>query len=248
MRPCLLFVLTLLSLPAFADTLQELYQTAGWPKQRSHFSDALQAAQQRYQTSLPPALYETLLNNSNRRFAAEGMEQRAEAALRSNLDDPKPALTFFQSATGRKVIAAELQATRKDQLAKHSQGLPRIEADATRRLQIRHLVQALPASQAGAEVSLALAGVAADSLSQMLPGLLGADQAQGMLDAQRQRLQAQIDGDLDNTLLYVYRQLSDAELEEFVSFAQSPAGRDYYRAALAAVKAALQGPVQSAGL
>ena len=109
MRPCLLFVLTLLSLPAFADTLQELYQTAGWPKQRSHFSDALQAAQQRYQTSLPPALYETLLNNSNRRFAAEGMEQRAEAALRSNLDDPKPALTFFQSATGRKVIAAELQ-------------------------------------------------------------------------------------------------------------------------------------------
>ena len=41
---------------------------------------------------------------------------------------------------------------------------------------------------------------------------------------------------------------SAAELEEFVSFAQSPAGRDYYRAALAAVKAALQGPVQSAGL
>ena len=176
------------------------------------------------------------------------MEQRAEAALRSNLDDPKPALTFFQSATGRKVIAAELQATRKDQLAKHSQGLPRIEADATRRLQIRHLAQALPASQAGAEVSLALAGVAADSLSQMLPGLLGADQAQGMLDAQRQRLQAQIDGDLDNTLLHVYRELSDAELEEFVSFAQSPAGRDYYRAALAAVKASLQGPVQTNGL
>ena len=248
MRPCLLLVLSLLSLPALADTLQALYQTAGWPEQRSHFSDALQTAQQRYQASLPPALYETLLSNSNRRFAAEGMEQRAQSALRSNLGDPTPALAFFQSATGRKVIAAELLATRRDQLAQHSQGLPRSEADATRRLLIRHLAQALPASQAGAEVSLALAGVAADSLSQMLPGLLGADQAQGMLDAQRQRLQAQIDGDLDNTLLYVYRQLSDAELEEFVSFAQSPAGRDYYRAALAAVKAALQGPVQSAGL
>ena len=246
MRPCLLLVLSLLSLPALADTLQALYQTAGWPQQRSHFSDALQTAQQRYQASLPPALYETLLSNSNRRFAAEGMEQRAQAALRSNLGDPAPALAFFQSATGRKVIAAELLATRRDQLAQHSQGLPRSEADATRRLLIRHLAQALPASQAGAEVSLALAGVAADSLSQMLPGLLGADQAQGMLDDQR--LQAQIDGDLDNTLLHVYRELSDAELEEFVSFAQSPAGRDYYRAALAAVKAALQGPTQSAGL
>lgn len=219
MRPCLLLVLSLLSLPALADTLQALYQTAGWPEQRSHFSDALQTAQQRYQASLPPALYETLLSNSNRRFAAEGMEQRAQSALRSNLGDPTPALAFFQSATGRKVIAAELLATRRDQLAQHSQGLPRSEADATRRLLIRHLAQALPASQ-----------------------------AQGMLDAQRQRLQAQIDGDLDNTLLHVYRELSDAELEEFVSFAQSPAGRDYYRAALAAVKAALQGPTQSAGL
>lgn len=62
------------------------------------------------------------------------------------------------------------------------------------------------------------------------------------------RLQAQIEGDLDNTLLHVYRQLSDAELEEFVGFAQSPAGRDYYRAALAAVKAALRGPVQTSGI
>ena len=95
MRPCLLLVLSLLSLPALADTLQALYQTAGWPEQRSHFSDALQTAQQRYQASLPPALYETLLSNSNRRFAAEGMEQRAQSALRSNLGDPTPALSIL---------------------------------------------------------------------------------------------------------------------------------------------------------
>ena len=140
---------------------------------------------------------------------------------------------------GRKITAAEVLATRRDQLAKNANGLPRIDASATRRLQVRHLAQALPAKEAGAEVSLALAGVAADSLSQMLPGLLGGGQAQGLLESQRQRVMQQISNDLDNTLLYVYRDLSDPELEEFVTFAESAQGKAYYQAALAAVRAGL---------
>ncbi|MBF2997137.1 hypothetical protein HKT22_30230, partial [Pseudomonas aeruginosa] len=90
--------------------------------------------------------------------------------------------------------------------------------------------------------SLALAGVAADSLSQMLPGLpglLGGGQTGQLLEGQRQRLVQQIGADLENTLLYVYRDLSDAELTQYVNFAESPAGRSYYQAALAALKAGL---------
>ncbi|BCQ65617.1 hypothetical protein PBOI14_73670 [Pseudomonas sp. Boi14] len=49
-----------------------------------------------------------------------------------------------------------------------------MQASDNRQLIIGHLAQALPAREAGAEVSLAIAGVAADSLSQMIPGLLGA--------------------------------------------------------------------------
>jgi hypothetical protein len=49
----------------------------------------------------------------------------------------------------------------------------------------------------------------------------------------------QIGADLDNTLLHVYRELSDPELEEFVSFAQSDAGKAYYQAALATLRSGL---------
>ncbi|MDI6526863.1 DUF2059 domain-containing protein [Pseudomonas otitidis] len=239
MRLLLAVTFLLLGLPALADDHASLYQAAGWPEQRTHFTDALSAAQQRYQKSLPPAVYQALVDNSNRRFQGQAMDQRALAALRANLNDPRPALAFFQSPLGRKITAAEVLATRRDQLAKNANGLPRMEASATRQLQVRHLAQALPAREAGAEVSLALAGVAADSLSQMLPGLLGGGQAQGMLDGQRQRLMEQIGNDLDNTLLYVYRGLSDPEMEEFVTFAESREGRAYYQAALAAVRASL---------
>lgn len=235
---CLLLMLCC-AMPVWADSLDQLYKAAGWPDQRAHFIDAVGAAQQRYRNSLPPAVYQALVNNSNQRFQAQAMDRRAQAQLRANLKDPQPALGFFQSPLGRKVVAAELLATRSDQLAKHAGGLPRITASDDRRLAIGHLVQALPAREAGAEVSLAIAGVAADSLSSMLPGLFGGGQAQGMLEGQRQRLMQQIGDDLDNTLLYVYRELSDPELEEFATFAESPEGKAYYKAALAAIRAGL---------
>lgn len=238
-RPFSLLVLMICALPVWADNLDQLYKVAGWSDQRAHFTDALSAAQQRYRSSLPPAVFQALVDNSNQRFQAEAIDRRALAQLRTTLSDPSPALTFFQSPLGRKIVAAELMATRKDQLAKNAQGLPKIQASDDRLLLIGHLAQALPAREAGAEVSLAIAGVAADSLSSMLPGLFGGGQAQGMLDGQRQRLMQQIGADLDNTLLYVYRELSDTELEEFATFAESPEGQAYYQAAVAAVRAGL---------
>ncbi|MBC2654235.1 DUF2059 domain-containing protein [Pseudomonas sp. MSSRFD41] len=239
MRRLLFSLLMFCALPAWADSHDQLYKVAGWAEQRAHFSDALNAAQQRYQNSLPPAVYQALVENSNQRFAPQSVDRRAEEQLRQNLADPAPALAFFQSPLGRKIVAAELLATRRDQLAKNAQGLPKMQASDNRQLIIGHLAQALPAREAGAEVSLAIAGVAADSLSQMIPGLLGNGQAQGMLNGQRQRLMQQIGNDLNNTLLYVYRDLSDTELEEFATFAESAEGKAYYQAALSAIRAGL---------
>lgn len=248
MRRLLFSLLMFCALPAWADSHDQLYKVAGWPEQRAHFNDALSAAQQRYQNSLPPAVYQALVDNSNQRFAPQAVDRRAEEQLRRHLANPAPALAFFQSPLGRKIVAAELLATRRDQLAKNAQGLPKMQVSDNRQLIIGHLAQALPAKEAGAEVSLAIAGVAADSLSQMIPGLLGGGQAQGMLNGQRQRLMQQIGNDLNNTLLYVYRDLSDPELEEFASFAESAEGQAYYKAALAAIRAGLAVGQNSADL
>jgi hypothetical protein len=234
MRRLFFLLLMISSLPAWADGHDQLYKLAGWPEQRAHFVDALKAAQQRYRNSLPPAVFEALVNNSNQRFASQAMDQRAEQMLRQTLPDPNPALQFFQTPLGRKIVNAELTATRPDQLAKNAQGLPHIQADDNRLLIIGHLANALPAKEAGAEVSLAIAGVAAD-----IPGLMGGSTTQAMLDGQRQRLMGQIGKDVNNTLLYVYRDLSDGELDEFATFAESNEGKAYYKAALASVRAGL---------
>ncbi len=94
MRRLLFSLLMFCVLPAWADSYDQLYKVAGWPEQRAHFNDALSAAQQRYQSSLPPAVFQALVNNSNQRFAPQAMDQRAETQMRKNLRDPSPALSF----------------------------------------------------------------------------------------------------------------------------------------------------------
>ena len=77
-----LFML-LCSFAVSADDHARLYQAAGWPEQRAHFGEALKLAQQRYQGTLPPAVFQALVTNSNRRFEPAAMDQRAQAALRT---------------------------------------------------------------------------------------------------------------------------------------------------------------------
>lgn len=242
MRVLIALALSLVSLFSQADEHDLLYELAGWPQQREHFSAALLNAQQRYQGTLPPAVYQALVDNSNRRFAPQAMDQRALASLRQGLPDPLPAIRFFDSPLGRTVVEREVRATSPAELNRHAEGLPQVNASAARRALVQRLGKALPAREAGAEVSLALAGVAADSLSQMLPGLdglLGGGNPQQLLGGQRERLMQQIDGQLENTLLYVYRDLSDTQLAEYVAFAESVEGQVYFRAALQAIRAGL---------
>lgn len=244
MRVLIALALCVVSLLSRADEHELLYELAGWPQQREHFGAALVAAQQRYQSSLPPAVYQSLVDNSNRRFAPQAIDQRALASLRQELPDPLPAIRFFDSPLGRTVVQREVSATSPGELNRHTGGLPKMTASPARRALVQRVGKALPAREAGAEVSLALAGVAADSLSQMLPGLSGllgnGGGPQDMLGGQRERLMQQIDGQLENTLLYVYRELSDAQLGEYAAFAESTEGQAYYRAALQAIRAGLQ--------
>ena len=81
-----LILLMICTMPVWADNLDQLYKAAGWPDQRAHFNDALSAAQERYRNSLPPAVYQALVNNSNQRFQAQAVDRRAQAQLRATLN------------------------------------------------------------------------------------------------------------------------------------------------------------------
>ncbi|WP_331454190.1 DUF2059 domain-containing protein [Thiopseudomonas alkaliphila] len=229
----------LMSSSALADTVEQLYQQAGWAQQRTHFTQALQHTQQGFKGSLPEVVYQALLENSNQRFAPDKLRQQALNTLRSQLTQADPALAFFSSPLGRKVVAAETTATSPSTLRQYQQGIPKQPLEVSRQLVLRQLGEHIPFAEAGAEVALALSSVAASSLTQMIPGVFSSAQTNDLLGSQRQHLVQQMNQDLDNTLALVYRDLSDEELEQYLAFAQSASGQAYFSAALKAVQAAL---------
>ena len=177
------------------------------------------------------------MDNSNRRFAPAEVDQRALNGLRENLPDSASPLNFFESPLGQRWSPP--RCSRRDQLLQHSNGLPRQNASEPRRALVKRLAQVLPAREAGASAwPWPGSPPTASARCFRPPGPLGGGQTGQLLEGQRQRLVQQIGADLENTLLYVYRDLSDAELTQYVNFAESPAGR-YYQAALAALKAGL---------
>lgn len=103
MRRLVLSLLIFCSLPAWSDSLDDLYKVAGWSDQRAHFNDALTAAQERYRSNLPPAVYQALVNNSSQRFDPQAMDTRAKDQMRKHLADPAPALAFSSPSWGARL-------------------------------------------------------------------------------------------------------------------------------------------------
>lgn len=239
LRFWLFIVAGLCALNLQAAEPDELYKASGMAQHQQHFQSALKAAQQRYFQQLPTALQETLLRNSNQRFAPQDMHDRAQARLALALSeaDSRQALTFFNSKLGRKVVAAEIWASSPAAVARMQQGIPAQSLGPVRRALIDRLLTQLPALEMGVEVSSALTGLAAQSANDLLGGLITLP-AQAGTGGQAQ-LRERMRTDLPQTLAYIYRDLSDDELAHFAQWSESSSGQAFYRATEQAVRDAL---------
>ena len=233
----LLSSLMLLSLNARAST--DLYELSGMATHQSHFQLALTAAQQRYAQQLPRSVHESLVRQSNQRFAAEDMHNRARTRLAVALDDngQRDALTFFKTPLGRKVVQAETRATAPASIAAIQRGLPAQPLSPERQQLIEQLSRSLPALELGVDVSMALANLATQSANDLLGGLF---QVPGeLMSGNRNALRNQMQSNLPNTLAHVYRDLSDSELRAYLDWSQSNQGSTTLRAMELAARDAL---------
>lgn len=232
------FVL-LAGLSAQAAPTAELYHVSGMAQHQQHFQFALRAAQQRYAQQLPAAVYETLVRQSDQRFEPQGMHDRAQArlALAMTESDQREAVRFYNGALGRKVVAAETRATSPASIVAMQRGLPQHDISPARQELVKRLGEVLPALDLGVEVSLALAGLAAQSANSFLGGLLQIPET--TVTSRRETLRDQMRPDLPATLAHVYRDLSDEELRGYLAWSESEQGRLYYRTVELAVRDAL---------
>lgn len=227
-----------LATSALADTSQ-LYRASGMETHQAHFQQALEKARSRYAAQLPAAVAENLVRKSNERFEPDRMHARAMASLAVNLSDEQlnGAREFYRSELGEAVVAAETRATSPAEVRRMQNGLPPITLSAEREATLRRLGQQLPALDMGEEVSLALASLATQSANDMLGGLLTIPE--GFANQRRGSIRAQMEPNLPQTLAYVYRDLTDAQLNAYADWSETDSGQAFFRASSAAARDAL---------
>ncbi len=235
----LLLSIALIAMTARADTQRQLYDVSGMATHQSHFQHALSTAQQRYAQQLPANIHASLVRQSNVRFDPQGMENRARSRLAVSLTDSahEQAMAFYDSPLGRRIVALETRATAPESVRAMQQGIPRQQIDPERYTLLRQLGSTLPALEIGVEVSMALANLATDSANELLGGLFQVPV--DLVSTRRENIRNQMLPDLPNTLAYVYRDLSDQELEHYLQWSQSAAGVATYQAMELAAKDAL---------
>ena len=235
----LLLAVALIAMTARAETDPNLYELSGMAAHQSHFQDALSAAQQRYAQQLPANVHGSLVRRSNQRFAPQSMQDRARSRLAVALTDAahSKAVEFYRSPLGRKVVMLETRATSPAAVREMQGGFPQQQVSPERYTLVRQLGTTLPALEVGVEVSMALANLATDSANELLGGLFQVPV--DLVSTRRDNVRNQMLSDLPDTLAYVYRDLSDSELEEYLKWSQSEAGVTTYRAMELAARDAL---------
>lgn len=235
----LLISVALITMKARAQPPQQLYDVSGMATHQNHFQDALSAAQQRYAQQLPANVHASLVRQSNMRFAPQAMQDRARSRLAVSLSDSAhtQAMDFYRSPLGRKIVTLETRATSPASVKEMQRGIPSQQIEPQRYTLLRQLSNTLPALEIGVEVSMALANLAAESANDLLGGLFQVPV--DLVSTRREDVRNQMIPDLPDTLAYVYRDLSDEELEQYLDWSQSDAGKATYRAMELATKDAL---------
>lgn len=235
----LLLSLALIAMTVKAEPKEQLYDLSGMATHQTHFQHALSAAQQRFAQQLPANVHASLVRQSNLRFDPQGMQDRARSRLAVSLTDAahEKAIAFYRSPLGRKTVMLETRATAPEAVKEMQRGIPQQQIDPQRYTLLRQLGTTLPALEIGVEVSMALANLATNSANELLGGLFQVPV--DLVGARRENVRSQMLPDLPDTLAYVYRDLSDKELEQYLQWSQTDAGVATYRAMELAAKDAL---------
>ena len=178
-------------------------------------------------------------------YAPTRMRADARNFLESELAeaDQKQVLTWLDSATGKKINLLEEQSgevtdrkKRDQESSAYAATLPKNRSD-----RIQRFMQVVRASEAMASLIINNNLAIANGLAMTAPvhELISLEALSKQLESQRPQLIASMDKRLLAEYAYIYRTVTDAEIDAYIAFAETPSGRKYHAAFIAAIERAM---------
>ncbi len=209
--------------------------------------------QQQAQLQMPDWQLQTLSDALQAGFDPKPMKADIRTHLESKLDaaDADAALAWLESPLGQRATELEGQA-----------GLPAVQQEVMRRLQTgggdelsterQALIERFDDATGASDMSVEMVmGIQRGMLTAILRAA-GApaeqlDAALGQIGAARGQIAAAVEAQNQATFAVVYRDLSDAEMREYVEFAESDSGRAYHQAMLSGFAKAMEAAATRSG-
>jgi hypothetical protein len=231
------------------DTAGQVYLAAGMRRQVSASLAAMPAKLRQLFTSessnkLGEKQLDAVTAAAKRGFRIDAFEPSALAAFAANLDPAAAAraLDFLSSRTGKRMVAADIALAQLGESTIDDIANGKLSAPSTpaRAALFRRLEAASRASESAATVYLTIGrGLAVGKALGYGLDLQDAEQQIGKSEPTQPSpaLEQSLEVPLGRYLAYGYRDLSDADLRNMLAFLESPAGKTYVKASIAALSA-----------
>jgi hypothetical protein len=226
----------------------ELLQLYGVNDTVEQIPALLQAQLENGQSDYPPEVYTILRDAFAEAYRAQTLNQNIARYVEAHTDPNhlSAARIFLRTPLARKLIAMETQAAAGDTQEAMGAFAEQFDASTPEGHQRLQLIQALDQATGTTEVALKMTLETAGAVVRGVQPLLPEDKrlTEKEITDQLQSLEAQMQMTLRYgtwlSLLYTYREASDDELREYLSFAESAEGRWLNRTVGDALIAALR--------
>jgi len=234
--------------------VEELYTKSGLQKQLDQIPLVLQAtledASQKDTTlrKLPKNINWAIRTLAQKAFAPATLKETILREFRQKLavEDMKAVLTWLDSPLGKRCTQLEEAASTPQAQAEMQQYAAQLQSSPPTRERVeifRKFDSATKATESGVEMALNSQIAVTLALLAVLPS----EQQKSLDDITREvekhkpNIEAAMRSHLLVSFLYTYRDLSDAEIRQYIDFAKSAAGSRYQSVGTAALKKALIG-------
>jgi hypothetical protein len=253
-------LLSLLVLPALAgqpakeELVQQLMKLSGLDAQVRQIPLQVMASFGEQKSRLPAEAYELTAQALGTAFDAERMLKTVSKQVETNLDTAtmQAALTWLKSGLGRKITGLEEAASTPQayqQIQTYAKELENRPPPQPRLLLVRRLDVATNATETVVSIAETVTMSVAMALDGIQPKELqtGVERLKKQMELQRPQLRQGLQQEMTAAMLYTYQTCSDAELEQYIGFYESHAGKAYQQGLNVVLKGALLETSVSAG-
>lgn len=226
------------------DLALELMHLSGMYRQLGSFSQAVEQQMASQPAEIPAATRGALLQALRAFYAPQPLRAAALAHLRQRLDpaQAREVVKWLRSERGRRITGLEESASTPEsaaQIQAYAASLQSGPPGPERIERIQRLDRVTRSTDVATEVALKLAAAVARGLTAALAAPPTAADIAAALEAQRPEIRASMQQATLVSLLYTYRSLPDSELDAYIAFLESGAGRWYQGVTTAALMASL---------